>query len=942
MAATAGSSFVEGTEARMRSNGPSNPILLGVVLAMTLSPQMLPGQSAERLSYVDRLVPLLDRELFFGDPEHAGGELSPDGRWILFRKPYRGVMNLWVTETRAAFDTARPITADTTRPVRAAFWSQDSRFVVYLQDRGGNENFHVYVLDPAAEADASTGVPPARDLTPFERVRARVLAIPEPTPGTIVVGLNDRDPQVHDVYRIALRSGARELLFRNEQNVAGWQTDLEGRLRLGLRVGPEGGTEILRVQGDSLIPVYQCNHEETCAPIRYHTDGRRVYMVTNRGEDVDLTRLVLFDPATGIEEFVEEDPERQVDFAGAEFSDVTEELVATYYLGNRLRIYPKDREFAQDLELLRRRLPEGEIYFASSSDDGQLRIVRVTRDVDPGSVYLYDRATGRVELLYRARPGLPTEHLSPVRAIRYRARDGMEIPAYLTLPRGVESRNLALVIYAHGGPWARDVWGYDPFTQFLANRGYAVLQPNFRGSTGYGKAFLNAGNREWGTGAMQHDLTDGVRYLVERGTADPARVAIFGGSYGGYAALAGLAFTPDLYAAGISLVGPSNLVTLLRSIPPYWGPIRNIFHVRVGDPNDPNDRKRLESQSPLFLASRIRAPLLVAQGANDPRVNRRESEQIVVALRDLERDVEYLLVPDEGHGFQGPENRLAFATAMERFLAEHVGGRRQEELSPLLAERLARLTVDVAKVNITERAAAAEIAATAPLPTADGALIRPRAVQYRTTIEAMGQTIDIDVARTVVRARLDEREIWRVVDEVHSPLGVAVDTFDLDRASLAPLRRGAEGTGGVSLVFSDTAVTGELRVRGQVIPVRVALDVPVFGNESALTLVMAALPLAVGYETTLRVFDLETQRVRPMWLRVVGMEDTEAAAGTYETLVVELIPLDDDDAGTATLYVSREAPHDLVRSTTKLGAAVGGGSTTTELVAVTTAATATQ
>ena len=296
-------------------------------------------------------------------------------------------------------------------------------------------------------------------------------------------------------------------------------------------------------------------------------------------------------------------------------------------------------------------------------------------------MYLYNRVGKTLEKLYDSRPELPNDQLANMRPIRYEARDGREIPGYLVVPKGVPAESLPTVILPHGGPWGRYSWGYDPLVQFLANRGYAVLMPNFRGSTGYGKRFLNEGNGEWGTGVMQHDITDGVHYLVAQGIADPEQVAIMGGSYGGYATLAGVAFTPRLYAAGVSIVGPSNIITLLNSIPPYWGPAKEMFMRRVGDPDDPEDRERLESQSPFFHAENIEAPLLIIQGANDPRVKKAESDQIVVALRELDRQVQYLLALDEGHGFVGRENRLAMFAAIERFLARHLDGRYQRAMA---------------------------------------------------------------------------------------------------------------------------------------------------------------------------------------------------------------------------------------------------------------------
>ncbi len=882
-------------------------------------------------AYLENLPPLIDRELFFGDPEIASAQISPDGRFISFRKPHKDVMNIWVKRIDEPFDAARPITADTERPVRGYFWSEDSRYVLYVQDKGGNENFHVYAVDPTAAPERESGVPPALDLTPYGEIQARIYAVPEGTPDQIIVGLNDRNQQVHDVYRLDLSTGERELVLLNDENVAGWLTDLSGAVRLGVKIGPAGGTHVVRVDGETLTEVYSCSNEETCGPIRYHKDGSRVYMTTNKGDDVDLTRLILFDPATGEEELVEADPEAQVDFGGAAFSDATEELVATFYVGDRVRIYAKTDEVAHDLQVLREKLPEGEISIGSSTEDERLTIVSVTRDVDPGSTYLYDRDTEEVELLYRSRPQLPSEHLALMEPIRYRARDGLEIPAYLTIPRGVERLDLPLVVLPHGGPWARDIWGYDPYTQFLANRGYAVLQPNFRGSTGYGKMFLNAGNEEWGTGAMQHDITDGVQYLIDQGIADPNRIGIFGGSYGGYATLAGLAFTPEIYAAGVSYVGPSNLLTLLASIPPYWAPIKKIFDVRLGDPNDPEDRERLERQSPLFSAEQIRAPLLVIQGANDPRVKKAESEQIVVALRDLGREVEYLLAEDEGHGFAGSENRMAVAAAMEQFFSHYLLGRHQETMPEEISAKLAELTIDVNTLTLPEIGLAAAGAETAPLPAAAGSLIEPVSMAYTTKLQAMGQELTIEQRRTIEAASLDGKPVWRVVETSETPMGTVVDTLELDQTSLIPLRRHAGGAGVIKLRYNQMSVSGEMGTPGQMVPIDFQLEAPVLAGGSGLEVTLAGLPLAEGYATTLRTFDPEMQRVRVFKLAVTGGETTESAAGTFETLVVKLDPLDGEEEGASTFRVMKAAPHHVVLREFKLPARMGGGMGSKEL-----------
>ena len=646
-------------------------------------------------------APLIDRKLFFGNPEISSAQLSPDGKFLAFRKPLNGVINIWVKGIDEPMSAARPITEDKNRPIIVYSWSKDSKYILFPQDKGGNENFRIYSVSPTAKV-AKGQIPEAKDLTPLEKVRARIYALPKNSPNTIIAGLNHRDPRFHDVYSINIATGERKLLYKNDSNVADWVTDLEGNLRLAVINLPDGGTQINRIEGDKLVEVYRCQFGETCSPLRFHNDGKRVYMGTNKGETVDLIRLVLFNPQTKQVELVDSDPEKKVDFGAPIFSEETQELIGTVYIGDRQRIYSKNQQFSTDLEYIKEKLPDGELGFRSMTEDGKKMIVTVNSDIDPGSAYLFDRQGNELTLLYQILPELQRENLAQMTPIRYTARDGLEIPAYLTLPRGKSNRNLPVIIMPHGGPWARDIWGYDPFTQFLANRGYAVLQPNFRASTGYGKNFLNAGNKEWGTGAMQHDITDGVNYLIKQGIADPKRVGIFGISYGGYATLAGLAFTPELYAAGVSYVGPSNLITLYQSVPPYWESFKAELKLRMGNPETPEGKKLLKQQSPLFSADKIKAPLMVIQGANDPRVKQAESDQIVAALRNKTIDVEYLLAKDEGHGFRDETNSLAAAAALERFFATHLQGRYQESISPEVKKRLDDLSVDVNTVKVSE------------------------------------------------------------------------------------------------------------------------------------------------------------------------------------------------------------------------------------------------
>ena len=645
------------------------------------------------------LPPLVDREIFFGNPEIAGAQISPDGQYVAFRKPYKDTMNIWVKRADEPFERARLITNEATRPIRSYFWSRDGKYILFVNDFGGDENFNVYAVDPAAAPAAGAEVPAARNLSDMKKVRAVIYDVPRNEPDTMYVGLNDRDSRWHDLYKLRVSTGERQLVKQNTDRFDGYQFDNAGKLRLATRIPENGDTELLRVDADGkATKIYSCNVFETCYPVRFHKDNRRVYLITNKG-DVDLIRLVLLSPEGGKEETVESDPLNRVDFGTARFSDVTDELIYTSYDDDKLRIYFKDKAFESDHALLQKQLPAREIAFGSSTKDESVWMVTASSDTEPGETYLFDRKTKKLTKQYSVRQRLPREALAEMRVVRYKSSDGLEIPAYLTLPKGVAGKNLPTIIMPHGGPWGRDTWGYDSYAQFAANRGYAVLQPNFRASTGFGKKFLDAGNNQWGD-KMQDDLTYGVKYLVAEGIADPKRIGIWGGSYGGYATLAGITFTPELYAAAVAEVAPSSLITLLETIPPYWESFRVVFYKRMGDPNTAEGKAQLLRQSPLTHVTRIKTPLLITQGANDPRVNKRESDQIVIALRERDYPVEYIVAPDEGHGYARPVNNMAVLAAAEKFLAKHLGGRYQESMTPEVASRLKEITVDVKTVAL--------------------------------------------------------------------------------------------------------------------------------------------------------------------------------------------------------------------------------------------------
>lgn len=680
-------------------------MLKSLLVAFTIGASFLTFSAVAGLAQQskDSLPPLIDREIFFGNPEIAGAQISPDGKFISFLKPYKNTRNVWVKGINEPFEKARVVTAEAKRPIGGYFWSQDGKYILFVKDNDGDENFNVYAVNPAEAPASGADVPAARNLTDAKKARAIIFNVPESDPDTIYVGLNETNPAWHDLYKVKISTGERTLLRKNTDRLTGWIFDNRDQLRLATRSTEKGDTEILRVEADGkFTKVYSCGVFETCAPVAFHKDDKRVYMQSNKGDSVDLVRLVLFDPETGKEELVEQDPLNRVDFGGLVISAKTKEIVSTSYTDDKTRVYFKDKAFEKDYETIKKRLGEREISFNSSTKDENLWIVSSFSDVDPGTVWLYDRKTKNLSTLYQVREKVPRAALAKMQAIRYKSSDGLEIPAYLTLPKGVEPKNLPTVVVPHGGPWGRDVWGYNSIAQFLANRGYAVLMPNFRASTGYGKKFLNSGNKQWGL-LMQDDITWGVKDLIAKGIADPKRVGIMGGSYGGYATLAGVTYTPDLYAAAVAIVAPSNLITLLESIPPYWEAGRIIFYERMGNPNTPEGKAFLLKQSPLTHADKIKTPLLVVQGANDPRVNKRESDQIVIALRDRGYPVEYLLAPDEGHGFQRPVNNMAMFARGEEFLAKYLGGRFQSGGEPEVMQRLKEITVDVKTVSLAKK-----------------------------------------------------------------------------------------------------------------------------------------------------------------------------------------------------------------------------------------------
>jgi len=809
--------------------------------------------------------PLLDRELFFDDPEISAAQLSPNGEFITFMRPFNKVRNIWIKKAGAPFSDARPLTFSAKRPIPAYFWSRDAKNVLYIQDNDGDENFNVYAIDPSAAK------PEPRNLTNAKGVTTRIYSAPKNDPDTFYIGINDRDKAWHDLYKLKLSTGEKTLMRQNTDKINGWYFDLTGKLRAADRTNAKGDTEILRVDADGFKVIYSCNVFEGCGLVRFHKDGKRAYMESNGGDNVDLSGLYLLDIATGKAELVESDPKRRVDFGNALFSEVTDELDATSYTEDRTRLHWKNKAKEADYNLLRERFAGREVANAGCTTDETRCLITVFSDADPGEIFLFDRRNKKTESQYKVREKIPREALASMESIRYKSSDGLEIPAYLTIPKGAK-RPMPLVVVPHGGPWGRDRWGYNGLAQFLANRGYAVLQPNFRASTGFGKKFLNAGNGKWGE-TMQDDITYGVKHLIANGTVDPQRVGIMGGSYGGYATLAGVAFTPDVYAAGVAIVAPSNLLTLLDSIPAYWEAGRKSMYTRMADPGTAEGKAQLARQSPLNSAGKIKSPLMVVQGANDPRVNQAESDQIVIALRDRNFPVEYLVAPDEGHGFQRPVNNMAMFMAAEKFLAKHLGGRAQEGAKEEVSKRLAEITVDPKTVKLKSKTQAGGAA------KPDGSLLKAGAASYSANIAFGERKMDLKLVSTMK----EEAGAWHASEAFSTPGGELTESSVLAKDTLQVQRRVAN-QGPISYQFDvkDGKAVGAMTMNGQERPIDIALPGPLFADGAGGPQAVGALPLATGYKTTFYNMDMKKLKVKLMELEVTGEEKVTVPAGTFD------------------------------------------------------------
>jgi dipeptidyl aminopeptidase/acylaminoacyl peptidase len=596
----------------------------------------------------DNTPPLIPMKDFFRNPVKASYQLSPNGEYLAYMQPWENRMNVYVQKIGTE-DTVR-VTSATERDIAGYFWANNSR-LAYVQDKGGDENFKLY----AVNSDGTN----EKVLTPFDEVRVQIIDDLEDNENEMIIGLNKRNKQIFDAYRIDINTGEMKMIGENPGNISGWMTDNDGQLRIASTTDGVNTSILYREkESDPFKTVLTTNFRETLAPLYFTFDNKYIYASSNLGRDKQA--IVKYDIANAKElEVLYQHPEVDVD--NLLRSKKRKVITGVMFITDKRHYHFFDEQRKLLQKELQEKLPDYEVVVSNMSKDENKALVRTYSDKTRGAYYFYNLETKDFRKLDDISPWLNEAYMADMQPIKYQSRDGLTINGYMTLPKGVPEKDLPVVVNPHGGPWARDYWGFNSEVQFLANRGYAVLQMNFRGSTGYGREFWEIGFKEWGK-TMQDDITDGVQWLINQGIADPARVGIYGGSYGGYATLAGLAFTPDLYACGVDYVGPSNIFTLLASFPPYWELYRQMFYEMVGDPE--KDKELLKEASPLFYADSIRVPLFVAQ-----------SDQIVEALKARGIDVQYMVKENEGHGFRNEENRFDFYGAMEKFLAQHLGGK---------------------------------------------------------------------------------------------------------------------------------------------------------------------------------------------------------------------------------------------------------------------------
>lgn len=635
-----------------------------LILSLGVTTALLAACSSDKTADSEEMkretAPKIALEDFFKNPEKTSYQISPDGSYYSYLAPYESRKNIYVENIESG-ETKR-VTSQTDRDIAGYFWANNEQ-LVFMRDDGGNENWYLVATD------VNTGE--EKPLTKMEGVRSQIIDDLEDIPEEMIIGLNQRNPQVFDPYRLNLTTGEMTMIAENPGNITGWMTDHNGQLRVANATDGVSTSLLYRdSEDDDFRVVLTTNFKESVSPRFFTFDNKNVYATSNIGRDKEAA--IIFDIANG-KELEELYVNENNDVNGISYSRKRKVITAARYTAEKQQRHFFDEEAKKTFERLQNELEGYEVAITSSTREEDKYIIRTYSDRSLGAYYLYDKTSDELRHVADVSPWINEENMATMKPIKYQSRDGLTIHGYLTLPKGMEdAKNLPVVVNVHGGPWARDNWGFNPEVQFLANRGYAVIQMNFRGSTTYGRKFWEASFDQWGL-SMQEDVQDGALWLIDQGIADPKRIAIYGGSYGGYATLQGLVKDPEFYACGIDYVGVSNLFTFMKTIPPYWAPYLDMMHEMVGDPSVAEDSVRMAATSPALNADKIVAPLFIAQGANDPRVVKSESDQMVEAMKSRGVTVEYMVKDNEGHGFRNEENKFEFYGAMERFLGEHIG-----------------------------------------------------------------------------------------------------------------------------------------------------------------------------------------------------------------------------------------------------------------------------
>ncbi|MFI5154116.1 MAG: prolyl oligopeptidase family serine peptidase [Chitinophagales bacterium] len=812
-------------------------------------------------------LPLIDREFFFGNPEFIDPKLSPDGRMISFLRAYKGILNIWVKKTEDPFSKSYPITASE-EPVNNSYWTLDSRLILFSHNTWENDIYNVFAVDPVDSVESPLGVPYVHNLYPSDSQSVKIIRASALDSDLLWVGSMNKDQPFDDLYKFRISTGSLTLIRKNADRISQIFFDWNEVPRIGIRYeSKDSSLELLRLNKDgSSTKIYDCSNLDICKIIGFSADNQWVYIKTNKGEQQDLVKLIRLNPETMKWNDVEQDPLNKVDLGRVLLGDSTHDLLFTSYFDDNLRVYWKDSSYQQDELFLRSKFPDRQIAFQQSSTNEQRYLITISADDKLPQVYSFDRDTKSLILQYTEYSRLkPFENaLSKIQPETYQSSDGMNIGAYLSMPKGYPSKNLPLIVMPHDGPWSRDYRGFNHIVQWLNSRGYAVLQMNYRGSSGFGKKFLNAGNRQWGL-LMQDDITWGINDLIGRGIADPRRIAIMGNGYGGYAALAGLAFTSDIYTAAVAIDGPSNLITLIGSIPANWNKSKRIFAERVGDDSRHDGRIKLERTSPLFADSAIKSPLLMIQDRYRSRIAKIESDQLVIDLRDSGRKVEYLDISEESQNASRTSNQsVAFARA-ESFLGKNLHARYQESVRPDVARRLQEITVDIAALT----PGIAKVFSPLQKFDAPGADLNQGSYTYGVMADLRNRRIPLNMTRTIV----DDSLNWIVTDKITGQMGEQTDEAVYQKGSLIPVSRKTTQRNATN---EYDYFGNDIRANLSGKTVNSSIEGAYLHDGAGIDMLIARMPLKEGFESA---FNLVGDDGKPKLyqLKVLGMEKMNGA-----------------------------------------------------------------